>query len=316
MTKVYIFAGESYMVRHSLDDLKQSLGIQYEQMNTTEYKTMPKADELIEACAVYPFMSDMRLVAVRDCSVLTAKGSAEEAKRIEACIDGMPETTVLALCTDDMPDKRRALYKHVKQTGEIKEFSPPKQAACIDFVMSQAKRQGAAITRISAEALVAIVGCDYYALENETAKLAVYSGFKEILPAHLAACASRSLEYNVFEIHGLFLNKKASKAQILLEDILNSERPEALIGLFARKLRDMYKVRTMLDAGFGLSRITGLLGVKSFAAEMLAKECKRFSGEELRDGLKELADLDYAVKSGERDAMLALPETLIIIYKL
>lgn len=312
---VYIFAGESYMMKQSLNQLKQSLDIQYPQLNITSYKSMPKADELIEACASVPFMENTRLVVLDDCTVLTAKGGAEEAKKIAAFIDRMPDTTVLALCSDGAPDKRRTLYKKVKKSGIIKEFVAPKSAQCIEFVIECVKKHGSTISRRTAGELVAVVGCDYYALDNETAKLAVYSGFKEIISAHIAACASRSLEYNVFEIHGLFVAKQAGKAQQLLDEILSSERPEALIGIFARKFRDMFKTKAMMEAGFGLDKIATLLSVRNFVAEILMRECKRFSLQELRYGLKALADLDYGIKCGEKDATIALPDVLIKIYK-
>ena len=120
----------------------------------------------------------------------------------------------------------------------------------------------------------------------------------------------------MFEIHGLLISRQATKALALLEDILGTERPEALIGLFARKLRDMYKTKVMLDAGFGYGKIAASLGMRSFVVEILVRECKRFSQAELREALKALADLDYMVKSGEGDAGLALPEALVRIYKL
>ncbi|MGI5848534.1 MAG: DNA polymerase III subunit delta [Christensenellales bacterium] len=313
---IYIFAGDSYMIKQSLIQLRQSLDIQYEQINTTYYERMPKADELYEACVAVPFMSDIRLVAVGDCSVLTAKGSAEEAKKVAAFIDKIPHTTALALCTDNALDKRRALYKQVKNCGQIKEFTQPSLAECISFVIKQALKQGAAISKATAAELVALIGFDYYALENEIAKLAVYSGYNEITAKHLTECASKSLEYNIFEIHGLFLNKQAAKAQVLLTDILRSERPEAVVGLFAKKIRDMYKVRTMLDAGFSIAKVTKMANVTSFVVQILKRECKAFTQEELRNALVALADLDYAVKSGEKEAALALTETLVRIYKL
>lgn len=316
MKNLYIFAGDMYMVRDSLKKLKSVLNIPNEILNITEYKTCPKADELISACAEYPFMAESRLLAVMDCPWLYAAGSAEEAKKIAAYVEKMPHTTVLVLCGEAPPDKRRTLYKRICELGEVREFAAPTAAACVDFVMSQAKAQGARIAKKTAEELVSLSGCDYFTLENETAKLAVYSDFQEITSAHVKACASRSLEYNVFEIHRLFAEKKAQAARVLLAEILESESPEGLIGLFARKVRDMYKTKTMLDAGFTEERIAATLNVKSYAARMLAKECGRFTATQLREGLKKLAELDFDVKSGQADAELALNAALVGIYGL
>jgi DNA polymerase III subunit delta len=313
---VYIFSGESYMVRRSLTNLRQSLDITYPEMNVSEYKTMPKADEIIESCCSVPFMSPCRLVIVSDCTVLTSKGSAEEAKKIAAYLGRMPETTVLALCTGEPTDKRRALYQEVKKTGEVVEFGEPERSDCISFVIKTAKEQGSSINSKAASDLADLAGRDYYSLENETAKLAAFCGYKEITPAHVAECVSKSLEYNIFELHGYLINKQAGKAQELLEDILREERPEGLVGLIARKIRDMYKVRTMLDSGFSFGKIAGTMNISSYVAEIISRECRSFTGQELRSGLIALADLDYAIKSGEADASLKLPKTLFKIYKL
>lgn len=313
---IYIFSGEGYMVRRSINNLKRLPDIEFPEMNITEYKTMPKADELLEACVTVPFMSFRRLVIVADCTVLTTKGSAEEAKKIAALLGRMPETTILALCSEDAPDKRRTLYQEAKKRGEVKEFTALRNADCISFVNKSAKEQGVGISSKAAADLVALAGCDYYSLENEVKKLAAFCGYKEITPGDVAACASKSLEYNVFEMHTLLIKKQAGKAKSLLDDILRFERPEGLIGLIARKMRDMYKAKTMLDKGFSKGRITEALGISDYGAEMTISECKSFTQEELRKGLEALADLDYSIKSGESDADFALPETLFSIYKL
>lgn len=316
MKNLYIFTGDRYMVRDSLKKLKGVLNIPNEMLNITEYKTCPKVDELIAACAEYPFMAEKRLLAVQDCPWLYASGSAEEAKKLAAYLDKMPDTTVLVLCGDESPDKRRVLYKRISELGDVREFAAPTATACADFVMSQVKAQGARIAMKTAEELVSLCGCDYFTLVNETAKLAVFSDFQEITSAHVKACASRSLEYNVFEIHRLFAEKRAQAARGLLAEILESESPEGLIGLFARKVRDMYKTKTMLDAGFTEERIASTLNVKSYAARMLVKECGRFSSAQLREALKKLAELDFGIKSGGADAELSLNAALVCIYGL
>lgn len=312
----YIFSGESYMIKESLKWLKQTLGTQYPEINITEFKTMPKAQEIIEACAAVPFMSLKRLVIVADCTALTTKGSKDEAKMIADFIPGLPDTTVLALCTGEAPDKRRTLYSQIKKLGEIKEFLPPTRDECARFVQAKVNEQRASISAKAASALVSAAGCDYHILEGEVSKLAAYSGFGAITEEHVRECAAKSLEYNVFEIHTLLINRKTGRARELLEDILRSERPEGLVGLIARKIRDMYKIKSMAETGFTLTKAAQVMGLKSFIAEMILKESKRFTLQELREALSALADLDYGIKSGGRDAFLALPETIIKIYKL
>jgi len=312
----YIFTGEKYMIKRGVEKLKASLGIEYPEMNITEFKTMPKTLDIIEACDCVPFLSPKRLVIISECGVLTSKGSAEEAKKILSYIKRMPETAVLAMCSEESPDKRKALFKEIQENGGVYEFPAPNAAACAGFVTERAKELGVKISLKTASELVSIAGCDYFTLENETAKLAAYCGYGEITSGDVRTCAAKSLEYNVFELHGLLMRGEAERARRLLEEILRMERPEGLIGLIARKFRDMLKARSMIDSGYPPSKIAALLGVSGYAADMITKDAKKFSSGELIGALKTLADVDYSMKSGEKDVDFALSEALILIYGL
>ncbi len=330
---LFLFSGDRYMVLKSLGELTASLDLPLPEINVTGFRTMPDADTLIEACAALPLMAEKRLVYVSDYTAMSGgkaekegadgeagdakkdKGSAE-ANKLAAYLDRFPESTVLALGVDGAPDKRRTLYKRIAEKGVVRDFPSPSPAECAAFAVAQAKAQGTRISGTAAAQLVGVAGCDYYTIENEISKLAAYAGFGEITAEHIRQCASRTLDYNIFELHGLFIRREAAKAQALLADVLSEERPEGLIGLIARKFRDMFKVRSLMDQGRGPAQIAAVLNMKEYPAKMLAQECARFSREQLRAALKTLAELDYALKSGAKDALLALSAALFDIYGL
>lgn len=314
---MYLFAGEHYMVMKALSALTASLDIALPEINVTGFKTMPETDALIEACAALPMMAEKRLVYVSDYTALTSEGDSEGAKKLAGYLPRLPETTVLALCCEGLPDKRRVLYKRIAETGVVREFPAPKETECAAFAVEQAKAQGVRMNLATAALLVKLAGCDYATIENEAAKLAVYVGpGEEIKPSHVRECASRTLDYNIFELHSLLLQRGAARALALLTDVLDAERPEGLVGLFAKKFRDMFKVRSLMDMGCGKARIAETLKMKEYPVQMLMQECARFSREHLKSALGALADLDYAVKSGEADALLAMTKTLFAVYAL
>ena len=334
---LYLFAGERYMVLKGLNELIASLDVPLPEINISGFRTMPDTDALIEACAGLPLMAEKRLVYVSDYTALTAGGNAEDskkeskasdakgakkdseagdAKKLAAYLDRLPDSTMLALCCDGLPDKRRALYKRFAEAGIVREFPPPKAPECAAFAIEQAKKQGARMSAKTAALLAAIAGCDYYAIENEVQKLALYADSGEILPDHVRQCAARTLDYNIFELHNMLIRRDAGGAQMLLADVLDTERPEGLVGLFAKKFRDMFKVKSLLDRGWGTGQIAETLKMKEYPVQMLASECARFTRVQLKDALVKLADLDYAVKSGERDALIAMTHTLLTIYGL
>ena len=316
MDNIYLLAGNGFMINKNLTKLKASLDIQYEELNVSVFRDMPAVSEVIDACQGVPFMSEKRLVVLKDTSLLAAKSSAEEGKLLSDYLEKLPGSTVLVMCYEGEPDRRRTMYKQTKKLGKVSEFAEPKEPDCVSFVMEEAKRAGAAIKKPEAEMLVGIAGCDYYALENEIAKLSVYSGGRQISSDHIKKCVSRSLEYSSFEIHSLLVQKKTDEAMSLLDDILMEERPEALIGLIAYNFREMFKVRAMLDLSYSAARITEVLKSREFIVRKRINDCKHFNGEDIRKGLKLLGELDYQTKSGKADSQLSLPQTLLRIYKI
>ncbi len=128
---------------------------------------MPSAEELKAVCSEYPFLSDKRLVIVRDCKVLCASGNAEEAKKLLGSWITC-RTAQRWFYAAEPPDKRRTLYKKIAQAGTVREFPQPSPSDCVFFVQEQAKALGARISAKTAQFLVSLVGCDYYALKMKS----------------------------------------------------------------------------------------------------------------------------------------------------
>ncbi len=316
MNNIYLFCGDSFLIKKNVKALQASLNIQNEELNVATFRDMPSVDELIGVCSQVPFMSDKRLVILSEVSLLAAKANAEEGKRLAQFLPTLPTTTVLVMCFSGAPDKRRVLYKQIGKLGQIKQYADPKPDACADFAIDEANSVGAKIGRPAARELVELVGCDYFALRNEVGKLAIYADRAEITSKHIKECVSRTLEVDVFELHNLLVQKKATNAAALLRDIMMDSRPEALIGLIAYNFREMYKIKVMLDLSYSINRIAAMLKSRDFIVRRRAGECKRFSQGELKDSLVRLSNLDYAIKSGGKDASLSMHAVLVKIYKL
>ena len=316
MDNLYLLTGNGYMIKKNLDEIKASLNIEYEELNLVVFREMPAVSEVIDACSSVPFMSDKRLIVLKDTRLLSGKGSKEEGKKLADYLENLPETSVLVMCYEGGPDKRRTLYKRAAKFGKVISNDDPKAPVCVSFAMDKSKKAGAVLKRQQASLLVEIAGCDYYVIENEVDKLAVYAKGRQITDDDIKQCVSRTLEYSSFELHRLFIEKRTAEAVKLLNEILSEESPEALIGLLAYNFREMYKVRSMMDLGYSANRIAGVLKSRDFIVGKRMKECKGFSSKEIRKAISMLGETDYQKKSGRGDSDLMLPRTLFEIYKL
>jgi DNA polymerase-3 subunit delta len=304
------------MIKKNLDEIKESLKIEYEELNLVMFRDMPAVREVIDACSGVPFMSDKRLVILKDTRLLSGKGSKEEGKELADYLEMLPETNVLVMCSEGEPDKRRALYKRAAKLGKVISNPEPKAPVCVNFAIEKANKAGALLKKQQAGLLVEIAGCDYYVIENEVDKLAVYAKGRQITEEDIKRCVSRTLEYSSFELHRLFIQKRTAEAVSLLNEILSEESPEALVGLLAYNFREMYKVRSMMDIGYSANRIAGVLKSSDFIVSKRMSECRSFTSKEIRKAIGMLSETDYQKKSGRGDSDLMLPRTLFEIYKL
>ena len=167
---VYFFVGEDALKRSVLED---RLRARVAALGDIDFNfdvfdgTKAKAADIIASCNTMPFISDYRLVIVRQAEGLVSS----DAKALTAYIDDPNPSTVLAISSSGF-ESRSPLSKSVSQL--------PKQAVvdCSitdlpNLVRSLATSHGIAIDPDAASALIELAGSDTVHLDGELEKLAL-----------------------------------------------------------------------------------------------------------------------------------------------
>ena len=138
---VLLFEGEEEQLKQeALAALRRFvLPTGMEQLNESVLED-PSADQLIAASETLPFMSDRRLVLVRDLPALTGRAEADE--RIVAYLPSVPSSTLLLFYCTGKPDGRKKLYSAVKKLGGIVSFNPMKGPELTHFVTEAFREAG------------------------------------------------------------------------------------------------------------------------------------------------------------------------------
>jgi len=275
-----------------------------------------KADEsdIILACDTLPFIQQKRIVCVNDYSGLIVGGKS--ADKMNAYIQDMPEHVILIFMMTVAVDKRKKLYKTIKSIGIDADFATPSDGEISKWVIAECANLGKVIKSEHAYLMTNICGQDMVSLKGEIAKVCAYAKKDTITSQDIRFVVSKSLEYNVFLLHDFLLKKDISKALGLLHEIIETEKsPIGILGLIASKFRLMVKARALVDAKYPKDRAISLIGGHPYAAKMALSECRSFTSEQLRDGINQLAKLDYQLKTGRTDSSLTVETTLLKIYQ-
>ncbi|MFC5703699.1 DNA polymerase III subunit delta [Cohnella faecalis] len=313
---VYVCHGtESYLMNEFVERLTEKLvEPEHRDMAIIRFDTgeMP-IDVVLDEAETMPFLVERKLILVRD-SVLFASGKESSriehrAERLLAYMAQPMETTVLVfLVPHEKPDERKKLVKTAKSSDSVIAFTslPPEELQ--RWVMKRAERQNRTLEPAAAEELLKRVGTDMLSLAAETDKLCLHAGEGgRVTAGAVDELVPIATEQNVFRLTEELAALRTGKAISLYYDLLKQrEEPIKLMALLVRQFRNMLYVKELGGQGYSPQQMAGQLGLHPYAVKITAEQARKFSVERLSKLLSELADLDYAMKTGQVEKTLGL----------
>jgi len=332
----YVFHGEDEFSRsEALAKLKAKMGDPaMAELNTTYLDGRRiTLEELQHACNAVPFLAERRLVIVE--GLLThlqgpaassarkgkARGKSKEKKatadRSRAFLEGLlaylphlPETTRLVflepvLLPKDHPVLRLA---QKEERGYTRAFQPPQARDLPRWITGRARRKGGEITRQAAETLAAYVGADLRLLDQELEKLLTYvAGARPVNEEDVRLLVSAVQQANIFEMVDALGRRDGRRATELLHRLLEAgDHPLALLGMIVRQFRILLQVKDLSERGLGPDPIARQLKLHPFVVKKAFRQAHNFSLAQLETILRQLLEVDVAIKTGQRDPVLAL----------
>ncbi|MBE0475550.1 MAG: DNA polymerase III subunit delta [Coriobacteriia bacterium] len=259
------------------------------------------ADEIVAAANTLPFMSERRLVVVRDVD----KMPAEEQQRLAEYVKDPAEHTCLVLVGVKLAKNSR-LYKAVAALGGVSEYAAPKRSEYPAKVVGLFEEKGREVGIDAAETLVEAVGRDLRRLATEIDKIVAFAGetttlTRQDVEAVLSTVAPASI-FDFLEAMGM---RDARRAMRLLSDLL--AQGEALLGVHAmavRHVRQLASVRALTDRGLSCGEVAGAMGLADWQVRKLAPQAARHDQAGSSGALRSAAAAEAEMKTN-RDARLA-----------
>jgi DNA polymerase-3 subunit delta len=266
------------------------------------------ADDVINAANTLPFMSERRLVIVRNVDKLD---SAALERLAEYAKDPAPYTCLVLVATKIA--KNTKLYRAVAATGVAYEYVAPKRNEYASEVVKLLKERGKTIALPVAQLLVDVVGRDLRRLDIETAKLATFAGDADRISAQdVEAVAAASAEATVFELSDAVGERDTAKALRVLRRLLDAgETPLGIQAMLARHIRALIGARALSARGMAPDAMAPEIGMAPWLARNAVKQASRYSAGELATALRGLAAAEEELKTSPTDAGLVIERWII-----
>ena len=299
LPSVLLFEGEEeQMKQNALVSLRKAIlpeGL--EQMNETVLED-PSTDQIIAACETLPFMSDKRLLIVRDFPGLS--GRAETDDKLISYLTAVPEFTVLLFFCTGKPDGRKKLYTAIKKLGGIVSFTPMRGVELTHYVTDAFSQLGKKCDERTAEYLVFTVGTDAGLLQTEIQKIASFAADRpDILPSDISALATPSIECTVFQMVDAVVAGQNSKAlRLLRNQLLSGTDRMAILSMLLRQYRLLQHLKIMQFEKKSGDYIRSSLGLPPFAVDQYMRQASSYTGGQVKKAVSLCFETEYAIKSG------------------
>ena len=309
---VYLLYGEEgYLKQQYGQKLLEALVPQEDTMNTAFYEGKNiNVKEIIDLAETMPFFAERRVIVLQNTGVF--KNKCDELA--DYISDGLPDYLCMIFVEEEV-DKRSRMFKAVKKTGRIGEFSVQDIKTLTRWVLGRMGKEKKKITQQDMELFLTMTGTDMSRITTELEKLLSYTIGREVITREdiLAVCSAQ-ITNKIFEMVRAVTDKQQEKALQLYYDLLAlKEPPMRILFLIARQFNQLLQTREMLADGLGQSELGSKLGLPPFAVKNTVNCARRYTVEELRKAVEDCMGYEEAVNTGKLEDRLSV-ELLIIQY--
>ncbi|SFC37657.1 DNA polymerase III, delta subunit [Bacillus sp. OV322] len=272
----------------------------------------------LEDVETLPFMGDRRLVFMQNPFFLTAEKTKSriehQVKRLEEYLSNpAPYSIVVLTAPYEKLDERKKITKELKRKAVLVEAKKLNDHELKAWIRERAAISHVQIDENAIDLLLELAGTNLMQLTSEIDKMALYADDeKRIDTLVVEKLVAKSLEQNIFTLVDYVLQRNIEGAITIYRDLLRqNEEPIKILSVIAGQIRMLYQVKELSRQGYSQQKIASALKVHPYRVKLAAAKTNTFLEKELLAIVKDLAEADYKIKTGQADKALTLELLLL-----
>lgn len=225
--------------------------------------------------------------------------------------DETHDNIVIFTVISEKLDERKKIVKELKQKSNVFCIEKIDEKNLPSFVQNEFKNEGYKIDLKTANYFVNYVGNNVDIILSEIKKMIIYKDTeKEILIDDILSISSKAFNDNIFDFCDAIMKKDYKRIFEIYDDLLFLKtEPSKIISVIANQFILTYEVKVLASNGKSQNDIANLLNVHWYRVKLALNT--NYMIFELEDIIKKLANLDYEIKSGNKDRNNGFKEFLI-----
>ncbi|MHC4666552.1 MAG: DNA polymerase III subunit delta [Planctomycetota bacterium] len=310
--RIFVIAGkEDSLVNIECDKLLAEL-LEPQQRTTGLFNADPaevSASDILDELRTLPFLTKKRVVVIKGAD----KFISANRELLERYFDSPCPTGILVLTVSSWLGNTR-LAKKLPKVGTLINVTQPKAWQLPQRLIEYAGDAHAKkLSKEAAELLIELTGDDLGRLYGEIDKLALFAGEQKTIAAeHVESLIGHNRLFNAFAVIDAVTAGNVAQAVDRLRTMFAEDKSAeyTVVGAFAFHFRRMFKAKVMLQEGVRPADIVTRLRIWS-NKDSFFLQLRRMPLKKIGDILQQLADIDYAIKTGRTKPQVAIEQLVL-----
>jgi DNA polymerase-3 subunit delta len=265
--------------------------------------------DILDELRTAPFLADKRVVVVKGADDFISKYRSILERYFEK-----PAPTGILILTVSSWDGRTKLAKMLSKVGTLVQFQEPKRWELPGLLVQHAAdKHKVKLNRDAAELLTDLAGEELAHLYSEIDKLTLFArGEKTITLQHVESLIGHHRIYDAFEVLDAVTAGNTAQAVKRLRNMFEEDKDAeyTAVGAFAFHVRRMFQAKAMLEKRASLKDVADRLHVW-YNKDRFFSQIQRLTLVQIAALLDELATIDYATKTGQAQAPVAIEQLVL-----
>jgi DNA polymerase-3 subunit delta len=267
------------------------------------------AADVFDELRTLPFLTVKRVLVVKKADDFVSTNR----ELLEKYFDDPCPTGILVLTVSSWPTQTK-LAKKLPNVGRLIKVTQSKPWQLPYRLIEYARDvYGKKLARDAAGLLVELTGDDLARLYSEIDKLTLFvDDAKAITAVHIESLIGHNRIFGVFAVIDAIVAGDTAGAIERLRNMFSKDRTAeyTVVGAFAFHIRKMFQAKALLERGVSPAEITKKLRLWSNVDGFFA-QLKAMSLEQIGTNLSRLAEIDYAIKTGQTKAPVAMEQLVL-----
>jgi len=309
---IYVIAGkEESLLNAECQKLLEKL-LEPEQRAMGLFNADPaevSASQILDELRTAPFLTERRVVFTKNADDFVS----ENRQLLEKYFDNPCPTGILVLTVTNWNANTR-LAKKLPSVGKLITVTQPKPWQLPPRLTRYASdAHDKKLTTDAAELLIELTGDNLPRLYSEIDKLALFAHTEKAITArHVELLIGHNRFYNCFAVIDACLAGDTAKAVDRLRNMFAEDKSAeyTVVGAFAFHFRRMFNAKVLLEKGVRPADVATRLRIWG-NKDSFFLQLRKMSLAQLGENLQQLADMDYAIKTGRTKANVAAEQLVL-----